>query len=158
RVDAPARWYAGRVLGLHGELGEVDLVVDLGLGGLESVLQLRDALFEQQDPRLRFIRTAGPRDLRVAELSLERREQVEGIAAPVGAGDLPLLLPEEHGEFRHVVRIAPPALGDEVGRPYVDQVREINISEPGTQGVDVLTPVIIVEGVLGDGLEALAIA
>ena len=95
---APAGGRAGGVLGLDGELGEVDVVVDGGLGGLEAVLEQGDALFQQGDPGLGLVGPAGAGDLGVAELALEGREEVEGVAAPVGPGDLPLLLAEEGGD------------------------------------------------------------
>ena len=93
---APAGGRAGGVLGLDGELGEVDVVAwMLALGGLEAVLELGDALLQQGDAGLGLVGAAGAGDLGVAELALEGGEQVERVAAPVGAGDLALLLAEE---------------------------------------------------------------
>src|SRR5262249_51151891 len=94
-VLAPACGGAGGVFGLDAELVEVALVVDLGLGVLEAVFELRDAKLERGDPRFRLIRPARSGDFRIAELALKCGEEVERVAAAVGAGDLALLLAEE---------------------------------------------------------------
>src|SRR4051812_15999184 len=58
-VDAPAGGRAGGVLGLDGELREVEVVVDLAFGGLQAVFQLRDPLFEHGDAGFGLVGTAG---------------------------------------------------------------------------------------------------
>ena len=89
---------------------QVDVLVDLALGGLEAVLELGDPLLEQGDAGLGLVGAAGAGDLGVAELALEGREEVERVAAPVGPGDLPFLLAEEDGILGLEVGVELPSL------------------------------------------------
>src|SRR5207302_3032136 len=54
-----------------------------------------------------------PRHLRVIQLPLQRREQVQRVALAVGLGDLALLLAEERRPRHLVIRIEPPLVLDE---------------------------------------------
>src|SRR6185437_7053495 len=98
-ADAPAGGGAGGVLGLDDDLRQVDLVVDLALERPDPVLEEQDPLLEQRDAGLGLVGAAGARHLGVAELALERREEVERVAAPVGTRDLAFLLGEEDREL-----------------------------------------------------------
>ena len=83
--------------------------MDLALERLDAVLEQRDPLFEHGDAGLGLVGAAGAGHLGVAELALEGREQVERVAAPVGAGDLAFLLAEEDRELGLELGVQPAA-------------------------------------------------
>ncbi len=66
----------------------------IALGDLEPVLELCDPLLEQDHPGLELVGPSRAGNLRIPELSLQRREEVHGIPAAVGPGDLPLFFAE----------------------------------------------------------------
>ncbi len=98
-MQAPAGRGSGGVLGLDGELVDVDLVMNLGLERSDPVLEGHDALFEQGDAGLGLVGPAWAGDLGVAKLALKGREEVERVAAPVGPRDLAFLLTEKDREL-----------------------------------------------------------
>src|SRR5579885_1058994 len=91
---APPGRDARGILGLDPDLGEGVVLLHAALGRLEAVLELGVLLLEEQHAGLALVGAPRPGDLGIAELPLECREEVHRVAAPVGPGDLPLLLAE----------------------------------------------------------------
>src|SRR5688500_9017705 len=99
-------------LRLGHELAEVHLALDLALDQPDALLELLHLVAELLDERRGVVPLPGARHLRVAELALQGGEQVEGVAATVGTGDLALLLAEQRRHGRLVVRVDPALLAD----------------------------------------------
>src|SRR5208283_5189553 len=90
----PPRWHARGVFGLDNDLRQIDVLVELALGELDAVLKLGDLLLEQEDAGFELVGAAESRDLGIAKLALQCREQIHRVAAAVGPGDLAFPLAE----------------------------------------------------------------
>src|SRR5262249_30234686 len=109
---------------------------------------------QKRNTRLGFVGPTGARHLRIAELPLECREEIERIAAAVRSSDLAFLLAEENGKSGLVFRISPTTLRNLERRAGKDQVCEIYVAQAGTEADDVVAPGLIKVGVSSHRLES----
>ncbi len=114
---------------------------------LSRFSSMGDLLLEEQDAGLELVGPAGPGDFGVAELALQRREQVHRIASPVGTRDLSFLLAEKDRELGDEVGVEPLAFPGKLLGTDEDQVGEVDVAQPGAEGQDVVDPILGVERV-----------
>ena len=87
------------------------------------------------------------RDLGIAKLALECREQVHRVAAAVGPGDLAFPLAEEGRILGFEVGVGLAGVPDEVRGSHEDQVGKIDVAQPGLKHEDIIVPVFGIERV-----------